>query len=144
MISGIFHILRLARAGFILAREGVFLDVDPSLVPPAGQPAFFLMRKLARAGAADHDDSLARAMARLGPSYVKLGQFLATRPDIVGIETARSLEQLQDRMAPFPQAEAIPARSSVLSAKRGRPPRSTIPTSFGRSISINRRSCTSW
>ncbi len=107
MISGIFHLLRLARAGFILAREGVLLDVDPALVPPAALPGFFLMRRLARSRAADHDSSLARAMARLGPSYVKLGQFLATRPDIVGIATARSLEQLQDRMEPFPQAEAV-------------------------------------
>ena len=114
MISGIFHLLRLARAGFILAREGVFLDVDPALVPPAALPGFFLMRRLARSRAADHDSSLARAMARLGPSYVKLGQFLATRPDIVGIATARSLEQLQDRMDPFPQAEAVAAVERTL------------------------------
>ena len=107
MISGFFHLLRLARAGFILAREGVFLDVDPALVPPAAQPGFFLMRKLARRGSQASSGSLARAMARLGPSYVKLGQFLATRPDIVGMATARSLEQLQDRMEPFAQAEAI-------------------------------------
>ncbi len=107
MISGFLHILRLARAGYILGREGVFLDVDPALVPPAAQPAFFLFRKMARAGAAKRSDALARAMARLGPSYVKLGQFLATRPDIVGMATARSLEQLQDRMEPFPQADAV-------------------------------------
>ncbi|HPG04397.1 MAG TPA: AarF/UbiB family protein, partial [Rhodoblastus sp.] len=104
---GLLHLLRLARAGFILGREGVFLDVDPTLVPPAAQPLFFLFKKLARRGTANRSDSLARAMARLGPSYVKLGQFLATRPDIVGLATARSLEQLQDRMEPFSQSEAI-------------------------------------
>ena len=113
-MMGLLHILRLARAGFILGREGVFLDVDPSLVPPAGQPVFFLFRKLARAGTASRPDSLARAMARLGPSYVKLGQFLATRPDIVGLATARSLEQLQDRMEPFPQSEAVAAIERTL------------------------------
>ena len=43
---------------------------------------------------------------RLGPSYVKLGQFLATRPDVVGVPLAHDLETLQDRMLPFPQAEA--------------------------------------
>ncbi|MCB1536103.1 MAG: ubiquinone biosynthesis protein UbiB, partial [Rhodoblastus sp.] len=74
---GLLHLLRLARAGFILGREGVFLDVDPSLVPPAAQPLFFLFKRLARRDAANRPDSLARAMARLGPSYVKLGQFLA-------------------------------------------------------------------
>ena len=104
---GLLHLLRLARAGFILGREGVFLDVDPSLVPPAAQPLFFLFKRLARRDAANRPDSLARAMARLGPSYVKLGQFLATRPDIVGLATARSLEQLQDRMEPFSQSEAV-------------------------------------
>ena len=37
-MMGLLHILRLARAGFILGREGVFLDVDPSLVPPVPAP----------------------------------------------------------------------------------------------------------
>ena len=37
---------------------------------------------------------------------MKLGQFLATRPDVVGAKLARELESLQDRMAPFSQAEA--------------------------------------
>ncbi len=46
------------------------------------------------------------ALTRLGPSYVKLGQFLATRPDIVGVSLARDLEGLQDRMPAFPQAIA--------------------------------------
>lgn len=106
-VSGILHISRLIRAGFILGREGVFLDVDPEMVPLAAQPFFFLFRRLARRGAAGKPNTLARAMERLGPSYVKLGQFLATRPDVVGLRTARSLEQLQDRMAPFAQGQAI-------------------------------------
>ena len=37
---------------------------------------------------------------------MKLGQFLATRPDVVGAKLARELESLQDSMAPFSQAEA--------------------------------------
>jgi ubiquinone biosynthesis protein len=37
---------------------------------------------------------------------VKLGQFLATRPDVVGTAVARDLEALQDKMAPFPQVQA--------------------------------------
>lgn len=107
ILLGSIHILRLLRAAFILGREGVFLDVDPGLLPPAAQPGFFLFRRLARKDARTLQDRLPKAMARLGPSYVKLGQFLATRPDIVGIETARTLEQLQDRMAPFAREDAI-------------------------------------
>jgi ubiquinone biosynthesis protein len=106
-LLGIPHILRLIRAGFILGREGVLLDVDPDFAPPAAQPLFFLFRRLARRNAGKRQDSLPRAMERLGPSYVKLGQFLATRPDVVGIEVARNLERLQDRMAPFGREEAV-------------------------------------
>jgi ubiquinone biosynthesis protein len=49
---------------------------------------------------------LAAALQKLGPAYIKLGQVLATRPDIVGAELATSLELLQDRLPPFPTAQA--------------------------------------
>ena len=42
----------------------------------------------------------------MGPSAIKLGQLLATRPDILGPEVARGLETLQDRLPPFPEAQA--------------------------------------
>jgi ubiquinone biosynthesis protein len=58
----------------------------------------------ARPEAAERTDRLARAVERLGPSWVKLGQFLATRPDVVGAEIADDLAGLQDRMATFPEA----------------------------------------
>ncbi|MDE2361663.1 MAG: 2-polyprenylphenol 6-hydroxylase [Hyphomicrobiales bacterium] len=107
LFVGLPHVLRLIRAGFILGREGVFLDVDPGMIPPTAQPLFYLFRRLARSGVGRDGERLPRAMARLGPSYVKLGQFLATRPDVVGVRTARSLEKLQDRMAPFSRAGAV-------------------------------------
>ncbi len=44
VISALTHIARLARAGFVFAREGVFGVVDPSLVPPPGQLALRLAR----------------------------------------------------------------------------------------------------
>ena len=49
---------------------------------------------------------LARALESLGPAQIKLGQVLATRPDIVGSDIATALEALQDRLPPFPTAEA--------------------------------------
>jgi ubiquinone biosynthesis protein len=49
---------------------------------------------------------LAQALESLGPAYIKLGQVLATRPDLIGAETARALETLQDRLPPFPADEA--------------------------------------
>ncbi len=99
------HIARVVRAAFVFAREGVFGTVDPSLVPPPGQLALKFARMFERSGAKS-GARLSRALTRLGPAYLKLGQFLATRPDVVGVVLARDLEYLQDRLPPFPQAEA--------------------------------------
>ena len=54
----------------------------------------------------DAGTRLSRALERLGPAYIKLGQMLATRPDIVGVEIAEALEHLQDRLPPFSDIEA--------------------------------------
>jgi ubiquinone biosynthesis protein len=116
VISALFHIARLARAAFVFAREGVFGSVDPSLVPPPGQLALRLARILERSGTKS-GPRLSRALTRLGPAYLKLGQFLATRPDVVGVVLARDLESLQDRLPPFPQAEA----ESVIATSLERP-----------------------
>ncbi|TXJ17650.1 MAG: 2-polyprenylphenol 6-hydroxylase [Afipia sp.] len=105
MISALTHILRLARAGYVFAREGVFGFADPSAMPPQAQFAVRMARLIERRGAAS-SGKLSRALTRLGPTYVKLGQFLATRPDVVGVAMARDLENLQDRLPPFPQTQA--------------------------------------
>ena len=113
MISAATHILRLTRAAFVLAREGVFGVVDPSLVPPPGQLAIKMARLVERRGAKS-GPRLSRALERMGPAYLKLGQFLATRPDVVGVVLAQDLESLQDRLPPFSQAEAEAAIASAL------------------------------
>jgi len=113
VISALTHIARVARAAFVFAREGVFGVVDPSLVPPPGQLALRLARIIERPGAKS-GPRLSRALTRLGPAYLKLGQFLGTRPDVVGVMLARDLESLQDRLPPFPQAEAEAAIASSL------------------------------
>jgi ubiquinone biosynthesis protein len=48
----------------------------------------------------------ATALSSLGPSYIKLGQFLATRPDLVGPRRAFDLKTLQDELPSFPQEVA--------------------------------------
>ncbi|HEY7846512.1 MAG TPA: 2-polyprenylphenol 6-hydroxylase [Bradyrhizobium sp.] len=113
MISALTHVTRLARAGFVFAREGVFGAVDPSLVPPPGQLALKLARLVERRGTKS-GPRLSRALERMGPAYLKLGQFLATRPDVVGVVMARDLEALQDRLPPFSQSEAEAAISASL------------------------------
>jgi ubiquinone biosynthesis protein len=47
-----------------------------------------------------------RALTALGPAYIKFGQTLATRPDIVGPELANELRYLQDKLPPFPITQA--------------------------------------
>jgi ubiquinone biosynthesis protein len=105
VISSFGHVVRLARAGFILAREGVFSGVDPAGLPLEMRAPLFFARLVARRGGGLQ--RIAPAIARLGPSYVKLGQTLATRPDVVGVAVARELESLQDKMAPFPREVAV-------------------------------------
>jgi ubiquinone biosynthesis protein len=49
---------------------------------------------------------LALALQAMGPAFIKLGQALSTRADLIGDEMAGDLAQLQDRLPPFPTAEA--------------------------------------
>lgn len=50
--------------------------------------------------------SVPRALTALGPAYIKFGQILSTRPDIVGDELAEQLKVLQDKLPPFGEALA--------------------------------------
>jgi len=110
---------RLLRAGWIMTREGVFaaLPGDELTGPPrfAWRVARLLTRR--RAKGMQRSERLSQAVARLGPSYVKLGQFLATRPDVVGNDIALDLARLQDRMATFPMEKSVEAIEGSL----GRP-----------------------
>ena len=106
MLSGFFHLMRLARAGFVFAREGVLGLIDPVMLPPGVRLLVRIGRLFERRNAGSGSVRLAKALARLGPSYVKLGQLLATRPDVVGAVIANDLESLQDRMPPFSQRQA--------------------------------------
>jgi ubiquinone biosynthesis protein len=114
VIAGLAHLTRLTRVGFVLAREGVFALVDPRPLPGPARLALRVVRLIERPTGSGSAGRLAAALTRLGPTYVKLGQFLATRPDVVGIAIARDLESLQDKMAPFPQAEAEAAVADAL------------------------------
>ena len=114
MIAAIGHLFRLARAGFVFAREGVLGLVDPAPLPAPARLGLKLARLLERPAQVGASVKLSAALTRLGPTYVKLGQFLATRPDVVGPALARDLESLQDRMAPFAQAEAEAAVAAAL------------------------------
>jgi ubiquinone biosynthesis protein len=106
VISSFFHLFRLGGVGLVCAREGLFGLVDPGPLPPQLRLVWRLGRLIERPSTADPKHRLSTTATALGPSYVKLGQFLATRPDVVGPALARDLESLHDSMPPFSQAEA--------------------------------------
>ncbi len=60
---------------------------------------------------------LAMALSALGPTFIKLGQALSTRSDLLGEEIAEDLSDLQDKLAPFPGEEA----RRLIEAELGRP-----------------------
>jgi len=129
VIAAFSHLVRLARAGFVFAREGVFALVDTRPMPLPAKTAIAVARLFERPSAKSGESRLAAALSKLGPTYVKLGQFLATRPDVVGTTIARDLESLQDKMAPFPQAEA----EAAVAAAFGKPI-SDVYASFGPAV----------
>jgi ubiquinone biosynthesis protein len=112
---------RLARAGWIMVREGVVAALPGDQLVGAPKFAWRIARLFTRrrAKGKERSERLSEAVARLGPSYVKLGQFLATRPDVVGADIAADLVLLQDRMETFPKEQSIAAIESSL----GRPAR---------------------
>ncbi len=54
----------------------------------------------------NENKKLSNSLQSMGTTFIKLGQFLATRPDIIGEELSQQLETLQDKLPPFPLSEA--------------------------------------
>jgi ubiquinone biosynthesis protein len=102
--------LRLIRAGYVLAREGALSIISTRDLPPTLKLGIWLARLIERPSVrkTGHVERLTKALNRLGPTYVKFGQTLGTRPDVVGPEIANDLAGLQDRMEPFDPA-LVPA-----------------------------------
>lgn len=103
---GVFALLRLGRAGFVLAREGAFSIIDPASLPGPARLGIGVARLIERRAVrkTGRVERLTKALNRLGPTYVKFGQTLGTRPDIVGADIAADLSGLQDAMTPFDAA----------------------------------------
>ena len=54
----------------------------------------------------DEKEKLSNSLQSMGTTFIKLGQFLATRPDIIGEDLSKQLETLQDKLPPFLLSEA--------------------------------------
>ncbi len=113
---GISDLFRLTQIAFALLRaDAVTPLVAAGLAPPAlARLSWFADRKMQ---ALRPGQRLATVAQALGPSFIKAGQALATRPDLVGEQTARDLADLQDRLPPFPTEQAL----ALIQQELGRP-----------------------
>ncbi|MEP3759783.1 MAG: hypothetical protein ABJM62_09415, partial [Marinomonas sp.] len=107
MTRPITHIFRLLKWGRTLAKHGALrgIEADANTPPPVKRLA-----RLARFGTFQpKEPDYAGAFQAIGPAAVKLGQSLATRPDLVGEEAAQNLLSLQDALPPvdFAEIEAV-------------------------------------
>ena len=110
MTGTISSLLRLARFAGTLARNNALYPVLEGMgFSRTGVRALACVCWPLRPFGVRGDRSLSpvtRALVALGPAYVKFGQSLATRPDIVGSDLTRMLRPLQDRLPSFSDKEA--------------------------------------
>src|SRR6056297_3541002 len=113
-MRGPHNILRLIRTGATLERTGAMgLIMDAFEAPPLVRGTMrFLAWPFQWMGYKGDETSppAPRALTALGPAYIKFGQILSTRPDLVGEELAGQLRVLQDKLPPF---SADVAKASV-------------------------------
>ncbi len=120
-MKGPHNIIRLIRTGATLERTGAMDVVLEAFKAPkrlrfAARMLGWPFKWLGLKG----DPTLppaTRALTALGPAYIKFGQVLSTRPDIVGDEVAQQLKYLQDKLPPFPTEIA----KAMIEAELGRP-----------------------
>ena len=109
-MRGPHNIWRVIRTGATFARSGAMRVVLEALqAPPALRvAAHVLSSPFAWLGLRGDPDlpPVTRALTALGPAYIKFGQILSTRPDVVGDELAVQLRVLQDKLPPFPMDQA--------------------------------------
>ena len=106
LIKIVFVVLRFGLDEFLLAHERVrWLRVPLNIL------LFFRSTKRPRAV------RLRLALENLGPIFVKFGQMLSTRRDLMPTDIADELAKLQDQVPPFPSAQAV----AILEANYGRP-----------------------
>jgi len=107
MFSALTQMFRLWRINTILARYRLDeIAQGTPLYQPLRLAGFLTFRKSAEITDFPVGKRLRLALQEMGPVYVKFGQILSTRRDLLPAEIADELSLLQDRVPPFPGAEA--------------------------------------
>jgi ubiquinone biosynthesis protein len=123
MLEAIADYLRLARAGLVMARYDIVIPGEyRARAPWPARLAGAFMRILPGGGARGErpGQRFARALEKLGPAWIKLGQFLATRPDVIGVTAANDLARLKDALPPFSNTQALKALRTEFGADADR------------------------
>ncbi|ANK11977.1 2-polyprenylphenol 6-hydroxylase [Erythrobacter neustonensis] len=105
MTAPIVHFSRLARWGITLARRRALVGIENDPNAPAAVRQLVRLARLATLTGKNGPRDYAGAFRAIGPAAIKLGQSLATRPDLVGDEAANNLLSLQDSLPPVPFAQ---------------------------------------
>ncbi|WP_028878283.1 2-polyprenylphenol 6-hydroxylase [Terasakiella pusilla] len=108
MLRSLTILKRLLSVALTLARYDVLFMFERMGITP-GVVLLARLIPVGRARGVKHmrpGQRLARALHDLGPTAIKLGQAMSTRPDVMGEEIAEDLTELQDRLPPFPGKEA--------------------------------------
>ena len=100
---------RLLRTAFVLARHDALIPAEyAGQVPFMARLVGFVSRLFAvRDLAKNPGERFANALEKLGPAYIKVGQILATRSDMLDAEFTRGLSRLKDKVPPFSRGKAI-------------------------------------
>jgi len=101
-------VFRLPYVLLVLARGGILGHIARTGMLPGWLAAIFRTADhILSWGRKDRPGiALAQALSRLGPGFIKFGQALSTRADLIGADVAADLATLQDRLPPFAASQA--------------------------------------
>lgn len=105
MFSSLKYTLRLFRIALTLAQHDALFSLEAANIAPIVTRISRLFRKRRYRNLRD-GQRLAMALESLGPTFIKLGQALSVRPDLVGEEVSNDLANLRDQLPPFDSAIA--------------------------------------